>query len=313
MPGRRGKGGHGAKFPPGPIAPVNEGIIAYVIDAHQHFVFPDRVSYPDLERAMPQINRMLVPADLEPQLRAAKVDGTILVQAANDLAETRVLLDVVAEIAWVLGAVGWIPLESPAAAAAELAKFTGPELVGVRYLIHREPDPEWLSAPPRLDALRLLADQHLVYELVALAKGHLDNALTIAERIPELTLVIDHLGGPNVRGNRWEPWASIMSRLAEHSGCIVKYSGLDPVEGSTSGYRPYVDFVFEHFGPERIMWASNWPASRLGDSYQLLVDDSLRLLPSLTPAERDQVFDRTARRTYGLPALAARPAGEPVE
>ncbi len=275
-----------------------------MIDAHHHLVFPDRVRYPDLELAMPAINRSLVQADLEPQLRAAKVDGTILVQAANELAETTLILDVAAQTPWVLGAVGWVPLETPEAAAAALSHVASPELVGVRYLIHREPDPAWLAAPERLEALRLLARHGLVYELVALAKGHLENALAIAERVPELTLVIDHLGGPYVRGNRWEPWASIMHELAQHSRCVVKYSGLDPLDDSVEGYRPYIDYVFERFGPERIMWASNWPATRLGGTYQLIVEDSLRLLPQLSAGDRERVFDGTARRTYRLPPVA---------
>jgi L-fuconolactonase len=275
-----------------------------VIDAHQHFVFPDRVRYPDLERAMPDINRRLAPDDLEPQLRAAAVTGTVLVQAANDSAETALMLEVAAQVPWVLGVVAWVPLQTPEAAAAALAEIAAhPKLVGIRYLIHREPDPAWISAPARLEALRLLAAHGLVYEVVALAKGHLENALTIAEQIPELPIVIDHLGGPYVRGHRWEPWASVMSELAQHSSCVVKYSGLDPIDGSVEAYRPYIDHVFECFPAARIMWASNWPASRLGESYQLLVDDSYRLLPPLTEAERERVFDTTARGTYGLAPL----------
>jgi L-fucono-1,5-lactonase len=286
--------------------PCARGHHSLVIDAHQHFVFPDRVRYPDLERAMPQINRSLTPADLEPQLRAANVAGTILVQAANDLAETSLLMEVAAQVPWVLGVVGWIPLETPEVAAAALSRVAGPALVGMRYLIHREPDPAWLSAPERLESLRFLAQQGLVYELVALAKGHLENGLSIAERVPDLSLVIDHLGGPYVRGNRWEPWASIMGELAQHPGCVVKYSGLDPIGGSTTGYRPYVEYLLEKFGPERIMWASNWPATRLGGSYQLIVEDSLRLLPELTSEEREFVFEGTARRTYrSLPSTEA--------
>jgi L-fuconolactonase len=272
-----------------------------VIDAHQHFVVPDRVRYPDLERAMPEINRRLVPADLEPQLQAAQVEGTVLVQAANDSAETALMLELAAQTPWVLGVVGWIPLETPDAAAAALAGIVDdPKLVGIRYLIHREADPRWLSAPERIESLRLLAQQGFVYELVTLSKGHLENALAIAERVPELSLVLDHLGSPHVRGNRWEPWASLMAELAQHSRCVVKYSGLDPIDGAVEAYRPYIDHVFDRFPADRIMWASNWPASRLGGPYQLLVDDSLRLLPELTPAERTEIFETTARRTYGL-------------
>lgn len=272
-----------------------------VIDAHQHFVVPDRVRYPDLEQAMPQINRRLLPADLEPQLRAAGVDGTVLVQAANDSAETVLMLELASQVPWVLGVVGWVPLDTPEAAEAALSEVgRHPKLVGVRYLIHREPDPGWLSAPERIEALRSLALQGLVYEVVALAKGHLENALTIAEQVPELTVVIDHLGGPYVRGGRWEPWASVMTELAQHSRCVIKYSGLDPIEDSVEGYKPYVDHIFDRFPVERIMWASNWPATRLGDSYQLIVEDSLRLMPDLPSPEREHVFHTTARRTYGL-------------
>src|SRR3954452_23538853 len=139
-----------------------------VIDAHQHFVVPDRVSYPDLERAMPEINRILVPADLEPQLRAAQVDGTVLVQAANDTAETALMLELAAAVPWVLGVVGWVPLETRDAAAAALVEIADdPKLVGIRYLIHREPDPAWLSARQRIESLQYLAHQGLVYEVVA--------------------------------------------------------------------------------------------------------------------------------------------------
>jgi L-fuconolactonase len=91
-----------------------------------------------------------------------------------------------------------------------------------------------------------------------------------------------------------------MNELAQHPGCVVKYSGLDPIDGEVAAYRPYVEYLFEKFGPERIMWASNWPATRLGGSYQLIVEDSLGLLPELTSDERELVFDGTARRVYRM-------------
>lgn len=249
---------------------------------------------------MPEINRRVAPDDLEPQLRLADVEATVLVQAANDSAETVLMLELASRTPWVLGVVGWLPLDTAETAAAALTAIAGhPKLVGIRYLIHRQPDPGWLSAPGRIAALRFLAQQGLAYEVVALAKGHLENALIIADQIPELTLVIDHLGGPHVRRNRWEPWASIMRELAQHSRCVVKYSGLDPFDGSVEEYRPYVEHIFDQFPARRIMWASNWPATRLGGSYQRIVDDSLSLLPDLALSDRAEVFEATARRTYG--------------
>lgn len=274
-----------------------------VIDAHHHLVFPQHVAYPDLAEHMPAIHRRVEPGELEPLLADARVDGTICVQATNDERETTLLLDVAREHDWLRAVVGWIPLHDPDAAGDALDRVASPVLVGVRHLIHREPDPAWLAAEPVLASLRLLAERSMVYELVALAKGHLDNALPIVEHVPELTLVIDHLGGPYVRGDRWEPWASLMGATAQHPRCAVKLSGLDPIDGSVEPYRRYVEHVVEVFGAERVMWASNWPATRLGAGYRAMLDDALDLLPELTPDERAAVFGANARRVYGLPAV----------
>jgi L-fuconolactonase len=257
------------------------------------------VTYPDIAAAMPEIHRSFGPDDLEPLLAAAGVDGTVLVQAANDLTETALLLGVASQLDWVLGVVGWIPLGDAADTAAALDQFSDPALVGVRHLIHREPDPRWLSSPATIEALRVLAARGLAYDVCALAKGHLDNAPAVAEQVPDLTIVIDHLGGPYVRGDRWEPWASLIADTATHDRCFVKFSSLDPIDGSVERYRPYVEHVFEHFGDDRVMWASNWPATRRGESYQQMVDDSFALLPVPAGAATDAVFGANARRAYG--------------
>lgn len=270
-----------------------------MIDAHHHLVFPDRVPYPDLETHMPAIHRHIGPEQLAPLLADAGVTGTICVQATNHDDETALLLDLAARIEWLLGVVGWVPLHDPDITAKALDRHDDPALVGVRYLIHREPDPAWLSTPTVLASLQVLADRGLVYELVALGKGHLDNLRAIIENVPELTLVIDHLGGPNVRGGRWEPWASLMAEAAQHPRCAVKLSGLDPVDSSVEPYRRYVEHVLEHFGPSRVMWASNWPATRLGDGYRVMLDDALALLRPLSGDELDAVLGANARRVYG--------------
>jgi L-fuconolactonase len=272
--------------------------VSEVIDAHHHLVYPDRVGYPDLATHMAAIHRSFTPADLAPLLDEAGVDATICVQAANDEAETALLLEVAHEVEWVLGVVGWLPVHDPEATRRALDRFDDPVLVGCRYLIHRQPDPSWLSSDAVVESLGVLAGAGLAYELVALAKGHLDNAPEVLDRVPDLDLVIDHLGGPHVRGGRWEPWASIMASAAQHPRCTVKLSGLDPIDGTVAPYRPYVDHVLEHFGPDRVMWASNWPATRLGDGYRVMLDDARGFLAGLSPAETDAVLGANARRVY---------------
>ena len=101
-----------------------------------------------------------------------------------------------------------------------------------------------------------------------------------------------------MRGGRWEPWASIMAAAAQHPRCTVKLSGLDPVDGSVEVYRPYVDHVLEHFGPDRVMWASNWPATRFGDGYRVMLDDARSFLGGLSDAEVDAVLGANARRVF---------------
>ena len=273
---------------------------AEVIDAHHHLVFPDDVAYPDLAVHMPAIHRLVAPSELEPLLADAGVDGTICVQATNDERETVLLLDVARRHPWLRAVVGWIPLHDPDTVVDALDRVASPALVGVRHLIHREPDPAWLATKPVLASLQLLAERSMVYELVALAKGHLDNAIPIIEHVPDLTLVIDHLGGPNVRGERWEPWASLMRAAAQHPRCVVKLSGLDPIDGSVEPYRRYVEHVVDVFGTQRVMWASNWPATRLGTGYRETLDDALDLLPEVAPHERAAVLGANARRVYGL-------------
>lgn len=269
-----------------------------LIDAHHHLIYPDRVGYPDLAQHMPAIHRRFGTADLAPLLADAGVTATICVQAANDDAETALLLEVARKVDWMIGVVGWVPLHDAEVTRRTLDRFDDPALVGIRYLIHREPDPGWLSTAPVLDALRVLSEHDLVFELVALAKGHLDNAPSVVEAVPDLDLVIDHLGGPNVRGGRWEPWATLMARAAEHPRCTVKLSGLDPIEGGVEPYRRYVDHVMEHFGAERVMWASNWPATRLGTGYRQTLDDARSLVPGLSSSDRDAVFAENAARVY---------------
>jgi L-fuconolactonase len=285
-------------------------MIGRVIDAHHHLLFPARVAYPDIERVMPEINRTFSAEDLAPLLSEAGVDGTLVVQAANDPIETSLLLEEARRHDWILGVVGWVPLHDPSATAEAIERLDDPLLLGARSLLHRERDPLWLSAPARLDALRVLAARSLVFDALTLAKGHLENVPTVLEQVPELTLVIDHLGSPYVRGERWEPWASLMSAAAQHPRCFVKYSSLDPVDGSVELHRPYIEHVFAEFGAERVMWASNWPATRRGASYRSMLDDARALLPRGAESAIDAVFGDNARRIYSL-AEAAPDATKP--
>ena len=238
-----------------------------IVDAHHHFLDPARIDYPFL-RFLPELAHPLGADALAPLVRDAGVDATIAVQAADALDETAFLLGEAARAPWVAGVVGWVPLADPPAAARALDRFAGPgsRLRGIRHLIHDEPDPDWVAQPRVLESLALLAERGLAFDFSAFSTRHLAHVPTIAERVPGLDLVICHFGMPRVDLGEWEPWASAFARAAEHARCCVKISGLDLFLGGPDPARiqRYVDHALACFGPERMIWASNWPVSQGG-------------------------------------------------
>jgi len=274
-----------------------------IVDAHHHFLDPARIDYPFL-RFLPDLARRLDSDDLAPLVRGAGVDRTICVQAADSLDETAFLLEQAARADWVAGVVGWVPLADPPAAARALERVggAGSRLCGIRHLIHDEPDPDWAVAPRVLESLALLAARRLVFDLSAFSARHLEHVATIALRVPDLDVVICHFGMPRVDQEEWEPWASAFARAARNPRCHVKISGLDLFLGGCDAARiqRYVDHALACFGPDRMLWASNWPVSLQLRGYRELLDTGRAVLAGCAGAERAAVLGGTANRVYRL-------------
>jgi len=200
--------------------------------------------------------------------------------------------------------VGWVPLTDPDAAARALERFAAPgsRLRGIRHLIHDEPDPDWVTQPRVLDSLALLAARGLTFDLSAFSARHLSHVPTLAERVPDLDVVICHFGMPRVDQGEWEPWASTFARAAEHPRCFVKVSGLDLFLGGPDPERiqRYVDHALACFGPERLIWASNWPVSMQLRGYRELLDAGRAVLAACSSEERAGVLGGNAIRVYAL-------------
>jgi L-fuconolactonase len=274
-----------------------------IVDAHHHFLDPERIDYPFL-RFLPQLARRLDARDLEPLVRAAGVAETIAVQASDSEAETEFLLEQAAGAGFVAGVVGWVPLADPAACARALERFAAHpgHLVGIRHLIHDEPDPDWVVQPAVLASLALLASRGLAFDLSAFQPRHLEHVATIAERVPELRIVICHYGMPRVDQDQWEPWAGAFARAAEHPNACVKISGLDLFLGGPDPARTrrYFEHAIQCYGAERLIWASNWPVSLQLRGYRELLDAARVQLAALPTQDRDAILGANARRVYGL-------------
>jgi L-fuconolactonase len=276
-----------------------------IIDAHQHVWNLDRVEYPWLTPDLGPIYRTFEEFDLEPQLGEAGVTGTVLVQAMDSYADTDFMLEVAGRWPRVVGVVGWVPLTRPEEAADALDHYRAdPRFVGVRHLIHNDPDPDWLLRDDVRDGLALLAERGLTYDVVAELPRHLEHVPVLAEQHPKLRMVVDHLAKPPIREKAWQPWADLLRRAAEHPTVYAKVSGLNTAADwdtwSADDLRPYVDYAIELFGPERLMYGGDWPISVLAGGYPKVWRETEALLAGLDVAERCRILGGTAVEFYRL-------------
>ncbi|MFE2056467.1 amidohydrolase family protein [Streptomyces sp. NPDC059446] len=278
-----------------------------VVDAHHH-VWDLAVRDQDwiTGEELAPIRRTFTLADLEPEARAAGVAATVLVQTVTVPEETPELLALAGGSALVAGVVGWTDLTAPDVAgtlAALRALPGGGRLVGIRHQVQGEPDPEWLLRPDVLRGLRAVAAAGLAYDLVVLPH-QLPAAARAAALLPELTFVLDHAGKPPVALGATHPWADGLRALAALPNTVCKLSGLvtqaDPGSWTVGDLRTYADTVIEAFGPERLMFGSDWPVCLLAAPYAGVLGAARELTGLLGDAGRQAVFAGTARRVYGL-------------
>ena len=285
------------------------------IDSHQHFWRLARGDYRWLSPPAPAlapIHRDFAPSDLGPLLRHAEVEATVLVQAADTLAETDELLRIAQTHEFVGAVVGWVDLGRDDAAAVLRRWSEHPKFKGVRPMLQDLPDTGWIAHAPNPDALRALLDLGLRFD--ALVKPpHLDGLLRFVRAWPELPVVIDHASKP-VLSEGWDaPWAERWRRgLSELAGCpqvYCKFSGLlteagDPARGSlearVDALHPVWEFLLDRFGPARLMWGSDWPVMTLAGDYASWVETCRALFAPLSAADQQRVWADSARAFYGI-------------
>ena len=278
-----------------------------VIDAHHHLWDPARAVYPWMDDSMAPIVRRFGVDDLEPLLSGAGIDGTVVVQARHELAESRELLAIAATTPFIVGVVAWIDLTAPDVADTIAALRAGPggeRLVGIRHQVHDEPDPEWLSRADVRRGLDAVATARLAYDLLVRPREY-PAAAAVARDLPGLRFVIDHLGKPSIRDGTMEPWAQRPSCVrgdARTSGASSRASSPRRTgrHGAFADLAPYVESALATFGPGRLLFGSDWPVCLLACSYVDVVNAARELCAGLSQAEQAAIFGGTARKVYGL-------------
>jgi L-fuconolactonase len=240
------------------------------IDAHQHFWNPARGDYGwmDSEGAKP-LRKLVMPKDMAPHLKTCGIDHTVLVQAAPTVAETEYMLGIADSHDFIAKVVGWVDFENrdDLKQLTRLAKH--PKFAGVRPMIQDLQDAEWMHRRDVQWAFDAIIDLDLTFDALGYPI-HLDPFQRLFDKYPNMRTVIDHCMKPVIRENQFDDWARRMATIAKATPVFCKLSGI--ATESRPGWtvdtlKPYAAHVIESFGPNRVMWGSDWPVLELNGTY----------------------------------------------
>jgi L-fuconolactonase len=270
------------------------------IDAHQHFWQLARGDYGWLTPALGPIHRDFAPADLAPVLKRHGITRTILVQAAPTIAETEFLLATAAAEPFIAGVVGWVDFTAPDAPGAMERLAENQLLVGLRPMVQDIADPNWLLRSDLAPAISTMIDLGLVFDALVKPR-HLPQLLRFIERFPALSIVVDHGGKPDIASGKKDPWRSDLAAVARHAGVTCKLSGLLTEAGPLPDDQAVIGAVhdlLEIFGPERLLWGSDWPVVKLAGDYDHWRKVSLAALAGVSPDLKARILGHNAAELY---------------
>ncbi|MDX6382713.1 MAG: L-fuconolactonase [Blastocatellia bacterium] len=274
-----------------------------IVDSHQHFWQVGRFDYPWMSPQLGVLYQDYLPPAIEPVLRQSGVSQTVLVQASNSLAETHWLLSLADAYSFIGGVVGWVDLMS-ADVGRQIDEFVAhPMFKGVRHLVESEPNDDWLNQSTVMRGLSELAARGVSYDLLVHTR-HLKYACRVAEQCPGLRLVIDHMAKPPIARGEISEWAGELKQVAAYANVSCKLSGLateaDWKNWRPGDLRPYVEKALEYFGPQRLMFGSDWPVCLSAAAYNQVLESTQSLLADMSEEDSSRIFERNARDFYRL-------------
>jgi L-fuconolactonase len=274
-----------------------------IIDAHHHLWKFNIADYGWMDNAMSILKKDYLATDLEKLLDGSNVTGTIAVQARQMLEETRWLLEMAQQHPFIKGVVGWVDLCSEEL-NTQLDEFCeDPRMVGVRHVIHDEPDDDFMLRPAFIRGMEKLVQYDLTFDLLLFPK-HLQRAYELVSLFPDQRFVLDHLSKPDIKAGILDPWQEEIAALATQPNVWCKISGLlteaDHIHWKYEDFLPYLDVVVEAFGTERIMLGSDWPVCLLAGGYRQAMDIPARYFKDLDPLEMEKISWMNCAECYEL-------------
>ncbi len=274
------------------------------IDSHQHFWKYDPLEYAWIDESKLVLRRDYLYSDLAVEMKHGGVAGVVSVQARQCLAETDALLGMARQHSGILGVVGWLPLASESV-EDDLERYAGePLLKGVRHVVQDEPDDSFILGAAFNRGVAKLAARGLVYDILIYAR-QLTATIEFVDQHPWQQFVLDHIGKPTIESSKFDDrWATQLRELARRQNVSCKFSGVvtevrDPAWSIETIHR-YWEVALESFGPQRLMFGSDWPVCLLRTDYARWVDVVQELASEMSVDEQRAFWCDNAIRVYEL-------------
>jgi L-fuconolactonase len=273
------------------------------IDTHQHFWSFNAEQYPWIGEGMEVLAKDRLPADLKPLLDENEIQGTVAVQARQDVQETDALLAMAEEHDFIRGVVGWIDLCSENV-EEQLEQFTGhPKFVGVRHVVQDEADDWFVLREDFQRGIAKLNHYGLVYDLLIFPK-QLEASVEFVRRFPNQAFILDHIAKPDIKNQRTGLWDDGIRRLADLDNVSCKLSGMvteaDWNQWKPADFESYMEVVLEAFGSDRLTIGSDWPVCTLAGEYGEVVNIASGFVARLSEDEQKAIWEENPARIYGL-------------
>ncbi|MBV8436378.1 MAG: amidohydrolase family protein [Silvibacterium sp.] len=282
------------------------------IDAHHHLWRYTAEEYGWIDGTMARLQRDFDPTDLSRAMAAARIDGTVAVQTRQTLEESTFLLSLAESHPFIEAVVGWAPIASTDFPQCLETLASHRKLKGLRHIVQSEPNDDFILGREFNRGIDLLQSSGLVYE-VLIYERHLRQATKFVDAHPNQIFVLDHIAKPRIRESLLSPWREHIYELALRENVFCKVSGLTTEANwqswTEADLLPYLDTVFDAFGPARLMMGSDWPVCLMATDYGQWFEILDRYAGKLTKNEREQFGGGTATRVYRLNNQSPRTGG----
>ncbi|MFB6341752.1 amidohydrolase family protein [Saccharicrinis sp. FJH62] len=274
-----------------------------IIDTHHHLWQYNPVEFDWIDDEMAIIRKSFLPDDLQQTIKGTGIEQVITVQARQTLEETDWLLTLAEKHDFMKGVIGWVPLASPDLDSV-LEKYKGNLwLKGVRHVVQGETDPEFILGQDFNNGITLLKEYDLLYEIL-IFEHQLPNSIRFVDKHPDQVFVLDHIAKPKIKTNEIKDWKNNMYELAKRDNVYCKLSGIVTEANYKTWNReqlqPYFDVVLKAFGPERLMFGSDWPVCLVATEYEQWVNIVRGIISGFSQTEQDQILFKNAQRVYNI-------------